>query len=116
MQRTIYLRDWTSLGAPSLKHIVQCTTVGGQYFASKPEGRLERERHDCHVSARGQPLLPNNVHDWMKARGYLQLAKFCPIGIYLKDLQTAPNSRLWMLRLIRELGSDLQNFVSSALI
>ena len=50
----------------------------------------------------------------MVARGYFQLAKLCPIGIYLKDLQTAPNSRLWMLRLIRELCSDLQNVVSSA--
>ena len=85
-------------------------TVGGQNFASKPEARAERERHDSPVSARGQPLLPNNCHDWMAARGYLHLAKFCPIGIYLKNVQTAPNSRFWMLRLIREVWSDLQSF------
>ena len=46
----------------------------------------------------------------MVARGYFQLAKLCPIGIYLKDLQTAPTSRLWKLSLIHELCSDLQIF------
>ena len=90
--------------------------VGGQNFASKPDGRIERERCDSPVSARGQPLLSCNFQEWVKTRGHLQLAKFRPSGIYLKDLQTAPNYRLWTLRLIRELCSDLQNFVPSASI
>ncbi len=77
----------------------------------EPDGVTMEEEDD-----RWKGKSSGNVHDWLRGRGYLHRAKFWPIGIYLADLQPAPNSRLWMLRLIREPGSDLLNFVPSVSI
>ena len=56
-------------------------------------------------SQKKRPLLPKNSNDTIKARGYLELPNFCPIGFALRDSHTAPNYPSLMLRLIRALCS-----------